>query len=290
MERMNDNVKVADIDATRDAARLEERIVSYGSAVVGFSGGVDSSVVAAAAFAALGERALAVTAVTETLTDADRALTRSLAAGLGVPHIEIAYSELEIPHYAENPANRCYFCKDGLYTRLRGVADERGFAALLDGTNADDAGDYRPGRRAAAEQSVFSPLLDLGITKQGVRRLARHYGLANHDKPSSPCLSSRVPYGTPITREILDRIAAAEERLRALGFRELRVRHHDDVARIEIPRDDFERAVHHAERINDELRAVGYRFVSLDLGGFRSGSLNDAIVDDAIVQITIPAR
>jgi uncharacterized protein len=285
MERMNDDVMVEAVDAKRDVDRLEERIASYGSAVVGFSGGVDSSVVAAAAFAALGERALAVTAVTETLTDADRALTRSLAATLGVSYGEIAYSELEIPNYAENPVNRCYFCKDALYTRLRDVADERGLAVVLDGTNADDAGDYRPGRTAAAERSVFSPLLDLGITKQGVRRLARHYGLANHDKPSSPCLSSRVPYGTPITRAILDRIAAAEERLRALGFRELRVRHHDDVARIEIPRDDFERALLHAERINDELRAVGYRFVSLDLGGFRSGSLNDAIV-----QITIPVQ
>lgn len=277
MMTMND----AGVDTLRRA--LEETIHGYGSVVIGFSAGVDSSVVAAAAHAALGADAVAVTAVTETITEEDLALARRIASQLGMRHELIEYNELEIPSYAENPANRCYFCKDALYTRLGALARERGIGVILDGANADDVADYRPGRTAAAEQDVRSPLVELGITKAQVRLLAQSYGLPNHDKPSAPCLSSRVPYGTPITREILIQIDRAERALRSLGFGELRVRHHGEVARVELPREDHARAIERADEIDAALRDAGYRYVSLDLRGFRSGSLNEALT-----QIQIP--
>ncbi len=264
-------------------AALEAHIAACGSVIVGFSAGVDSSVVAAAAHAALGARALAVTAVTETITDEDCALAERIAAQQGLRHETIAYNELDIPNYAGNPANRCYYCKDALYVRLAELARERGIATVLDGSNADDAGDYRPGREAAREQGVRSPLAELGITKAQVRALALEYGLSNHDKPSAPCLSSRVPYGTPITRAMLEQIGRAERALREMGFRELRVRHHGDVARVELPRADFERALACAEDIDRVLRDCGYRFSALDLRGFRSGALNEVLT-----QIEIP--
>lgn len=270
-------------DITELRRELESHIAGYGSVVIGFSAGVDSSVVAAAAHAALGDRALAVTAITETITEEDLALAAGIAGKLGLRHETIVYNELEIPNYAANPTNRCYFCKDALYTRLLGLARERGIGAVLDGANADDASDYRPGRLAAAEQGVRSPLLELGIDKSRVRLLADSYGLPNHDKPSAPCLSSRVPYGTEITREMLAQIDSAERSLRALGFRELRVRHHGDLARVELPREDFQRALDGADRIDAALREAGYRYVALDLRGFRSGSLNEVLT-----QIEIP--
>jgi uncharacterized protein len=265
--------------------KLEEAIARWGRVVTGFSAGVDSSVVAAAAHAALGPNALAVTAITETITTEDLDLAASIAGGLGMRHEFIEYNELDIPGYAENPSNRCYFCKDALYVRLGAIARERGIGTILDGTNADDAGDYRPGREAAREQGVRSPLLELGIVKADVRRLAALYGLPNDDKPSAPCLSSRVPYGTPITRELLARIDKAERGLRGLGFGELRVRYHGDVARIELPRGDFGRALELADSITERVRAAGFSYVALDLKGFRSGSLNETLT-----QIEIQAR
>jgi pyridinium-3,5-biscarboxylic acid mononucleotide sulfurtransferase len=264
--------------------QLEEMIAGFGSAVIGFSAGVDSSVVAAAAHAALGRQALSVTAVTETITQEDIELAQLIAASLGLNHALIRYNELDIAGYAENPANRCYYCKDALYVRLRALAGERGFVTVLDGTNADDAGDYRPGRTAAREQSVRSPLLELGITKPQVRLLAESYGLPNHDKPSAPCLSSRVPYGTQITPEILLKIGDAEQGLHELGFRELRVRYHGDVARIEIPREEFARAIENADRLTERVRSAGFIYVTLDLRGLRSGSLNETLT-----QIQLPS-
>jgi len=264
---------------------LESLIAGYGSVVVGFSAGVDSSVVAVAAHVALGRHALAVTAATETITEEDLQLAGAIAARIGMRHELIRYNELEIDGYAENPANRCYFCKNTLYVRLAALARERGLAVVLDGANADDADDYRPGRQAAAEQGVRSPLLELGITKDEVRRLAASYGLPNHDKPSAPCLSSRVPYGTRITGEILERIGRAERALRDLGFHQLRVRHHDDLARVEIPVADFPKAVALAGEMERALREAGYRYVTLDLGGFRSGSLNDVLTQ---IELPVP--
>lgn len=277
-----------ELSALRD--RFERHIAEFGSVVVGFSAGVDSSVVLAASVAALGDRALGVTAVTETITEEDVALADELVVRLGARHEWIEYSELAIDNYAANPTNRCYFCKDALYSRLAAIARDRSIATILDGTNADDAGDYRPGRTAALEQGVRSPLLELGITKAQVRALAGTYGLPNADKPSAPCLSSRVPYGTGITLDVLRQIGRAERSLRELGFTELRVRHHGDVARIEIPTGDFERAVARAGAIDEAVRQTGYRFVALDLAGFRSGSLNAAIESSTLTQIELPSR
>lgn len=271
-------------------ARLEGAIRSMGSVVVGFSAGVDSSVVLAASVAALGSGALGITAITETITEEDIDLAADLIGILGARHEWIEYSELDIEHYAANPSNRCYYCKDALYVRLASAASMRGIEFVLDGTNADDTSDYRPGRTAAMEQGVRSPLLELGIDKATVRALAASYGLPNADKPSAPCLSSRVPYGTTITVALLKQIGAAERALRAIGFRELRVRHHGDVARIEIPPGEFARAIELATTINDAIMSTGYRFVALDLRGFRSGSLNDGLANAGLTQIELASR
>jgi len=264
---------------------LEAAIAQHSAVVVGYSAGVDSSVVMAAAHRALGVRALAVTAATETITEEDLELAASIAREHGWRHTVIRYDELAIPGYAANPTDRCYHCKDALYTRLVAIAGGTG-AVVLDGANLDDVGDYRPGRRAAREQAVFSPLIEVGATKEDVRALALLYGLPNHGKPAAPCLSSRVPYGTPITRELLHQIDAAERALRMLGFQTLRVRHHGDVARLELPREEFARALELSSRIDEALREAGYRYVALDLRGFRSGALNEALP----VQITLPLQ
>ncbi|MGE3801670.1 MAG: ATP-dependent sacrificial sulfur transferase LarE [Candidatus Kapaibacterium sp.] len=275
---MNDREELREVQG-----QLEEHIARYGSVVVGFSAGVDSSVVSVAANAALGDNALIVTATTETIISDDIELARSIAQTYSLNYREIAYNELEVEGYAQNPTNRCFYCKDALHSNLTKIAEERGGAVILDGTNADDEGDYRPGRDAARNHGVRSPLLELGLSKVTVRALAKLYGLSNHDKPSAPCLSSRVPYGTAITREILDQIGNAEGRLRDLGFRELRVRHHDDVARLELPQSEFAQAVLLADAIDKAVREAGYRYVALDLRGFRSGSLNEVLT-----QIELP--
>ncbi len=267
------------------AAGLEEFIGTLGQVVTGFSAGVDSTVVALAASRALGERALAVTAVTETLTPEDLFLARSIATDFGLNYREIEYNELDIEGYAENPSNRCYFCKDALYSRLVELATAEG-GRVLDGTNLDDGGDYRPGLDAASEHGVLSPLRALSLTKEDVRALARHYRLPNSEKPSAPCLSSRVPYGSLITAEILTQIGNAERAVRSLGFEEFRVRHHGDLARLELPRSDFERALELAEEIEAVLQRCGYHFVALDLGGFRSGSLNRTLTTIDLPEIS----
>ncbi len=241
-----------------------------------FSGGADSTLVAWAAARALGQRALAVTALSESLSPGEPEAARALAHRIGIRSEEIAYSELAIPGYAENTPERCYLCKGELFRRLATLAAERGFAAVLDGTNADDLSDYRPGRRAAAERAVRSPLAELGWGKAAVRAALKELDLPVWNKPSSPCLSSRVPYGEPVTREKLDQIGRAEAALRELGFAELRVRHHGSTARIELPRAEMARVLADglAEEIVRRVRAAGFAFVALDLEGLRSGSLN----------------
>jgi uncharacterized protein len=252
-----------------------------GPLVVAFSGGVDSSVVAVAATRVLGAgQVIAVLARSESNTEDDAAICRAIAAEHGLRLEIVAYSELAIPNYAENPVNRCYFCKSALYEHLGGLAGRFGAVAVLDGSNRDDAGDYRPGMRAVAERGVRSPLRELGIGKDGVRALARMMGLANHDRPSAPCLSSRVPYGEEITREKLEQVAGAERFLRGLGLGELRCRHHGKVARIEVPAEDIPTVVAHREAIVAELRRLGFTWVSLDLAGFRSGSLNAVLAPE----------
>jgi uncharacterized protein len=255
---------------------LVELVRPLGSAVVAFSGGADSALVAWGARQALGERAVAVTARSESLSPNEAGAARALAERIGIRQEEITYSELAIPGYAANAPDRCYLCKGELFARLSALASARGLAAVLDGTNADDLGDFRPGRRAAGEHAVRSPLAELGVGKAAVRRALKDLGLPVWNKPSSPCLSSRVPYGEPVTREKLEQIGRAEAALRELGFAELRVRHHGATARIELPRAEMARVLADglAEEIVRRVRAAGFAFVALDLEGLRSGSLN----------------
>lgn len=249
-------------------------------AVVAFSGGVDSTLIVRAAAEALSaDRVIAVTGRSPSVPAAALADALSLAERMGVEHAVIDTDEISNPDYASNPRDRCYHCKVTLYTRLRAFARERGIESIFNGTNVDDLNDHRPGLKAAQEFGVRSPAVEAGLTKVDIRALSRHYGLPTFDKPAGPCLSSRVPYGQPITIEKLRMIEAAERFLHALGIRECRVRHHDRLARIEIPPDSFARLADPvvARSIDDYFRTLGYAHVTLDLRGFRSGSLNEVI-------------
>jgi uncharacterized protein len=265
--------------AAAKARRLQEILGGYDSVLIAFSGGVDSAYLAIAAQQALGSRALAVTADSPSYPDAHRRLALSIADRFGFAHEIIHTDELERPEYRANPANRCYYCKDELYSRLKTVADERGIAMIVDGNNADDRGDYRPGRQAAREHGVRSPLDEADLTKEEIRELAREAGLDSWNEPASACLSSRVPYGTEVSDEVLRQIEQAENVLRELGFRIFRVRHHDLIARLEIARAEMPRALDPDvnARLVQGLKALGYQYVSLDLQGYRLGSLNEAL-------------
>lgn len=248
--------------------------------IVAFSGGVDSTFVLKASADTLGaDNVLAVTGRSPSVAAPELDDARRLANLIGVEHLIVDTDEFSNANYLSNPTNRCYFCKTTLYGFLESVRVERGFSAILNGTNADDLGDYRPGLKAADEHSVASPAADAGLNKKDIRELSRRWGLPTHDKPAAPCLSSRVQYGEVITPEKLGRIAAAEALLKQLGFRECRVRHHDNLARIEIPAAELPSATQPgvAAVIDGEFRRLGYQYVTLDLGGFRSGSMNDVI-------------
>ncbi len=261
------------------AGRLAARLRDLDSVIVAFSGGVDSAYLAVTAGRVLGNRALAVTADSPSYPDAHRRLACRVAADFGFAHVFVSTRELERPEYRANPANRCYYCKDELYALLRSEARARGFAHVVDGSNADDRGDYRPGRQAAREHGVLSPLDEAGLTKDEIRLLSRGLGMASWDEPASACLSSRIPYGSEVTGAKLRQIEQAEDVLRGLGFRVFRVRHQDDTARLEIAREEMPRALDPEVNapIVAGLKALGYRYVSLDLQGYRTGSLNEAL-------------
>jgi uncharacterized protein len=260
------------------ADALRDRLASFGSVVVAYSGGVDSAYLAYVAHQTLGERALAVTAESPSYPERHRQLALRIARDFGLHHRIIQTGELERPEYRANPANRCYYCKHELYTHLSQIAADRD-AVIVDGNNADDRGDYRPGRQAAREFGVRSPLDEVDLTKDEIRELSRRAGLPTWDEPASACLSSRIPYHHEVTDEKLRTIERAEQAIRALGFRVFRVRHHDEVARLEIAREEMPRALD-AEigaAIVRELKAAGYKYVSLDLQGYRTGSLNEGL-------------
>lgn len=266
---------------TEKMAALHASLRSMQSVIVAFSGGVDSAVVLKAAVGALPrERVLAVTGRSPSVPAAEIAGVDRLAAEIGAAHEFIDTHEFEDASYLANPTNRCYYCKTELYTHLSRLAADRGFAAVVNGVNADDLGDFRPGLEAAREHRVRAPLAECGIRKPEVRQIAAVLSLSVHDKPASPCLSSRVQYGEAITPEKLRRIDAAETLLRDLGFRECRVRHHDNLARIEVPAAELARFAETGlrERVERGLRELGYQYVTLDLRGFRSGSLNEVFV------------
>jgi len=248
--------------------------------MVAFSGGVDSSFVLSVAFEELGERVLALTTTSPTMPDEDRESAEQIAQMVGARHLVIESNELEIPGYASNPVNRCYLCKHNLFEVCEEQAGRLRIEHIVDGLNLDDLHDYRPGMQAAAEKRVRHPLVEAELTKAEIRELSRKLMLPTWDRPASPCLSSRFPYGTEITLEGLDKVARGEKFLRLLGFRIVRVRYHGDIARIELAQDEMSRILDPevSARIEQEFKKIGFRFAALDLKGFRSGSLNEGVV------------
>lgn len=269
----------ADAQLAGKAQALRELLSGFESVLVAYSGGVDSAYLAWLSHDVLGPRALAVTALSDSYPRHHYDLALALAAHAGFQHEIIHTRELERPEYRANPVNRCYYCKQELYGELTRLARDRGIAVIVDGNNADDRGDYRPGRAAAREFGVRSPLDEADLTKAEIRELSRLAGLPSWDEPASACLSSRIPYEQEVTPEKLRAIEQAETALRELGFRVLRVRHHGDVARIELGRDEMPRALDPAvgTALVDAVRSAGFRYVALDLQGYRLGSLNERI-------------
>jgi uncharacterized protein len=261
--------------------QLEALIQSWGKVIVGYSGGVDSTLVAFVANKVLGKDAFIVLASTETITTEDVDLAQTIAKTHHFNFLEIAYSELEIKKYAENPINRCYFCKQELYRQLGEIAKTENIPYILDGANLDDMGDYRPGRIAAKEYQVRSPLIEAKFTKQDVRDAALLYGLPNHDKPSAPCLSSRIPYGTMIDRASISMIAQAERFIRERGFTNVRVRHFQTTAKIEVDAWAIPKLTTMFHDVQNYLKSLGYKEVLIDEEGFKSGKLNREIVQNA---------
>ncbi len=266
--------------------RLIEILRDCGSVVIGYSGGVDSVFLARIAVDVLGpENVLAVTGRSDSIASWMAETARGVAEQFGIPWLEIDTEEMADPRYAANPSNRCYFCKDELWSKLAGVARERGLRVVLDGSNADDVGDHRPGAVAAREHGVRSPLLEAGLTKSEIRRWSRELGLPTWDQPASPCLASRLPYGLAVTPERLRQVEAAEGALRLLGFREFRVRHHGDIARLEVSPGEFASLVEQRGQVNHAVRAAGFQRVLLDLDGYRRGALNEGLAAGQLVQI-----
>ncbi len=253
------------------------------SLIVAFSGGVDSTFVLKVAHDAIGDSVLALTTTSPTMPDEDRDSALAMARLIGARHLLVESNELEIPGYAANPLNRCYLCKHNLFTVCEAKAAELGIDEIVDGLNLDDLHDYRPGMRAASEKRVRHPLVEAEMTKADVRGLSRAMGLPTWDRPASPCLSSRFPYGTEITPDGLSKVAAGEKLLHSMGFAVARVRYHGDIARLELEQSEIARIFEPAlrETIDREFKTIGFRFVAIDLKGFRSGSLNEGLIANA---------
>ncbi|HLZ41332.1 MAG TPA: ATP-dependent sacrificial sulfur transferase LarE [Candidatus Sulfotelmatobacter sp.] len=260
----------------RKAAQLQEHLRQLGRLLVAYSGGVDSTYLAWAAHRALGDKMLAVIADSASLARTHLADALAFANEQEIPVEVVSTLELERPEYVRNDGQRCFQCKDELFTVMEKLRADRGFDAIAYGVNLDDQGDFRPGQQAARQHHIAAPLLDAGLTKQDIRELAREAGLRVWDKPASACLSSRIEYGRPVTRDALDVVERGEDALRSLGFRQFRVRHHGDIVRIEIAKEELERALHPAmaAQFTAIFKQLGFKFVTLDLEGFRSGSMN----------------
>lgn len=269
----------ATAEALAKERALRALVRGLGSVLVAYSGGVDSAYVAHVATEELGDAALCVTGLSPSLAESQREELFALARARGFHHETLNTEELDDPRYLRNASDRCYFCKSELYAKLAPLARARGLAAVVDGSTTDDLGDYRPGRAAAAERGVRSPLVEVGMSKREVRELSRRAGLPTWDKPASPCLSSRIAYGTPVTIERLRTVDRGEEIMRALGFREFRVRHHDELVRIEVAPAELDRALRRevADELARRFRDLGFRYVTLDLHGYRTGAMNEVL-------------
>jgi uncharacterized protein len=275
-----------ELDTQAKLRNLEAGLAGLGSVMVAYSGGVDSAFLAATAHRVLGARMLAVLADSPSLARRDKDQACAFAQSLAMPLEIVATDELERPEYARNDADRCFHCKDELFAVMGLLAAKRGFDRIAYGMNADDTRDFRPGQRAAAQHAVLAPLADAGMTKLEVRTLARAAGYPVWDRPAAPCLSSRVEYGRTVTREVLEQIEKGEESLRQLGFRELRVRHHGELARVEIARSELPRALsmEMLDAITAALKQAGFQYVTLDCTGFRSGSMNAILPADVLAR------
>jgi len=273
-------------DAAQKLLALEARLAELGSLMVAYSGGVDSAFLAATAHRVLGSRMLAVLADSPSLARRDMEQASAFAHSLEMPLHVVATEELDRPEYARNDANRCFHCKDELFGTMRALGVKLGFAQIAYGMNADDTRDFRPGQRAAEGHAVLAPLAEAGLTKLEVRTLAKAAGYSLWDRPAAPCLSSRVEYGRTVTREVLEQVEQAEESLRQLGFRELRVRHHGELARVEIARAELPHALslEMFDAISKAIKLAGFQYVTLDCGGFRSGSMNELLSADVLAR------
>ena len=281
------NAQIGNALAASRLPALEVRIAGLGNLMVAYSGGVDSAYLAATAHRILGAQMLAVLADSPSLARRDLEQARAFAHSINMPLHVVATDELERPEYQRNDANRCFHCKDELFDVMEALATKLGFANIAYGMNADDTRDFRPGQRAAEQHAVLAPLAEVGITKLEVRALARAAGYPVWDRPAAPCLSSRVEYGRTVTREVLEQVERAEESVRLLGFREFRVRHHGDLARVEIARTELPRAlsIETLDAITVALKKAGYQYVTLDCTGFRSGSMNEILPVDILTQL-----
>jgi len=273
-------------DTAQKLLALEARLAELGSLMVAYSGGVDSAFLAATAHRVLGSRMLSVLADSPSLARRDMEQATAFARSLDMPLHVVATEELDRPEYARNDANRCFHCKDELFAVMRALGAKLGFAQIAYGMNADDTRDFRPGQRAAEEHAVLAPLAEAGLTKLEVRMLAKAAGYPLWDRPAAPCLSSRVEYGRTVTREVLEQVERAEESMRQLGFRELRVRHHGELARVEIARTELPRALamEMLDAISKAIKQAGFQYVTLDCSGFRSGSMNELLSADVLAR------
>lgn len=256
---------------------LREILSNMDKTLAAYSGGVDSTLLVKIASDIMGDRLTAVIVTSPTLPERELLDARATARHIGVELIEMPSREVELPEYKSNQERRCYYCKDHRYQMLRLYGAEHGYQGIIDGSNENDLNDFRPGQQAALEQGVRSPLQEVGFTKSEIRTLAKQMNLPNWDKPSSACLASRIPYGIEITTPLLKQVEKAEDFLFQLGFREMRVRHHEKIARIEVLPDQFIKLLHHREEISNTLKEIGYSYITLDINGFRSGSMNEGL-------------